>query len=81
MSNGTEKVNENWSLHSAMPGISLSDLVGMVQRRLGLLLICIVTCLALSLGYFLLATQKYESTAQILVMKKDSNLAGARRGE
>ena len=60
---------------SSLDGIRLFDLGGMLARRQGLLVSCFVTCLALSVGYYFLATKKYESTAQILVMKKDSKLA------
>lgn len=75
MSDSPEKASESWSLSSSLPGISLSDVMGMVQRRIGILLACFATCVALSLAFYFVAKPKFQSSAQILVMKKDSKLA------
>jgi succinoglycan biosynthesis transport protein ExoP len=75
MSNGTQRTSEQWSLTSSLPGIGLQDLMRMVQRRIVLLASCVGVCVAVSLLYYFLAAEKFESSAQILVMKKDSKLA------
>jgi capsular exopolysaccharide synthesis family protein len=57
-----------------MPGVHAIDLPGMLRRRWHLLGIGAGVGIALSLVYYMCAELKYESTAQVLVMKKDAKL-------
>lgn len=54
--------------------IGLWEIVG---RRWVTILLCLVACWALSVVYFVLARPKYESTAELLIIRKDPKLAAS----
>ena len=60
---------------SATQGMGLPDLLRLVNRRRNLILYSLGICLIGAMGYYLFSETKYESSVQLLVMKKDSKLA------
>ncbi|HEY5315002.1 MAG TPA: polysaccharide biosynthesis tyrosine autokinase [Pirellulales bacterium] len=75
MPSKNEPSNRDWTLSSAMHGMGLPDLLRILNRRRTLLMLCFACGIGLGVLYYTVAKYKYESSAQILVMKKDSNLA------
>ncbi len=51
------------------------DVIGLVRRRWGVIAFGVIVCTSLAAFYYLTATTIYESTAEILVIPKDSKLA------
>ena len=55
--------------------IQMIDVIGIVRRRFGIIIVGLVVGLLLATLYYLQAQVIYESEAQVLVDKKDSNLS------